>query len=122
MYDAMIISHIEYGIMSYGGCNKKDLKRLTNLQKRAVRIVALETRSAHTDPLFGSLEIPKLEDLYKLNAGIFMYKFFKSKLPDSFNDLFKPLSEPNRTYNFRLERPRHKYLEKFPKVTTFNLE
>ena len=46
-----------------------------------------------------------------------MYTYFKSKLPESFNELFKPLSEPNRTYNFRLERPRHKYLEKFPKVT-----
>ena len=81
--------------MSYGGCNKKDLKRLINLQKRAVRIVALESRAPHTDPLFGNLEILKLEDLYKLNAGIFMYKYFKSKLPESFNELFKPLSEPN---------------------------
>ena len=110
-------SHIKYGIIAYGGCNKKDLKRLINLQKRAVRIVALKSRSEHTDPLYGKFEILKLEDLYSLNGGVFMYKYLNSRLPESFNGLFKLLSEPNRTRSFRLEKPKHRHLEKFPKVT-----
>ena len=58
----------------------------------------------------------KFDDLFQLNAGIFMHKYINNKLPDSFSNMFKPLSEPNRTNNFLLEKTKHKYLDWFPKV------
>ena len=38
---------------------------------------------AHTDPLFSKLKLLKLDDLYKHQLGIYMYKSTKGKLPDS---------------------------------------
>ena len=38
-------------------------------------------------------------------------------LPVSFNDMFTPLSNLNRTHNFKLEKTSCKYLDSFPKVT-----
>ena len=45
-----------------------------------------------------------------------MYKYYKSLIPKSFDNMFKPLSEPNRTKNFRAEKVLHKNLEMFPSV------
>jgi hypothetical protein len=116
VYNSLIRSHIEYGIIAYGGCSNKGLDRIKKLQKRAVRTVAIKSWSAHTDPLFERLQLLKFDDLYSLNVGIFMYKYINSKLPSSFNGMFQSLSEPNRTKNFILEKTKKRYLDFFPKV------
>ena len=56
------------------------------------------------------------DDLLKLNATSFMYDFVNNKLPVSFSEMFTPLSDPNRTKSFKLEKVNYKYLEQFPKV------
>ena len=71
---------------------------------------------AHTDPLFGKLNILKFKDILDVNSKIFMHKYFNSQLPGSFNNMFTPFAEPNRTKNFILEKPRNKRLETFPKA------
>jgi len=64
IYNSLVKSHIEYGIIAYGGVEKHRLNRVKNLQKKAVRNVALGSRFSHTDPTFGKLEILKIDDLY----------------------------------------------------------
>ena len=71
---------------------------------------------SHTDPLFGKLNILKFKDILDVNSKIFMHKYFNSQLPGSFNNMFTPFAEPNRTKNFILEKPRNKRLETFPKA------
>jgi hypothetical protein len=128
VYNSLIRSHIEYGIIAYGGSNNKGLIKIKKLQKRAVRTVAIKSWSSHTDPLFERMQLLKFEDLFSLNVGTFMYKYINLKLPASFNGMFKSLSEPNRTKNFRLEKTKQKYLDSFPKVVlpkvwnSFNFE
>ena len=46
----------------------------------------------------------------------FMYKYIKEILPSSFNGMFAPFVEPNRTQSFKLELIRNKYLKPFPKI------
>jgi hypothetical protein len=116
VYNSLVRSHIEYGIISYGSCKNKGLNRIKVLQKRAVRTVLNKGRSAHTDPLFGQLNFLNFMDLHELNVGIFMYKYINDKLPLSFKNMFNPLSEPNRTRNFLHEKAKIKTLEWFPKV------
>ena len=53
-----------------------------------MRVLADNGFTSHADPLFSRLEIVKLEDILKLNASIFMYKFMNSKLPASFDGMF----------------------------------
>ena len=116
VYNSLVKSHIEYGIIAYGGSKNKGINRIKILQKRAIRTVSDKSRSDHADPLFGKLGMLKFEDLHKLNVGIFMHKYINNKLPISFQNMFKPLSEPNRSKNFLLEKTRLKKIEWFPKV------
>ena len=117
VYNSLIRCHIEYGILAYASGNSKGVKKIKTLQKRSVRLVAGKSRAAHTDPIFGKLNILKVEDLFKLNTGIFMYKYFNNVLPVSFCNMFTPLSAPNRTNSFKLEKTSTRSLDSFPKVT-----
>ena len=45
-----------------------------------------------------------------------MYGIINNKSPVSFSEMFTPLSDPNRTNSFELEKANHKYLDQFPKV------
>ena len=116
IYNSLVKSHIEYGIIAYGGVEKSRLNRLRNLQKRAVRTVALKPSLSHTNPTFGNLELLKFDDLYGLNAGIFLHKYNQLKLPYSFTNMFKVFPGPNRNRNFILEQTKQKSLDAFPKV------
>ena len=102
VYNSLVRCHIEYSILAFGGCNNKESKTIGTLQKRAVRTVANKSLSAHTDPVFGNLGIMKFDELFQLNTCIFMHKYINNKLPES--DMFKPLSEPNKTKNFYLRK------------------
>ena len=43
-----------------------------------------------------------------------MYGYFNDNLPSSFQNMFKSLTEPNRTKSYKLERILNKNLESFP--------
>ena len=42
----------------------------------------------HTDPLFIKYNVLNVYDMYKLETGVFMYKYSKGSLPDGFNNFF----------------------------------
>ena len=43
-----------------------------------------------------------------------MQKFNSNKQPESFKDMFQPLSEPNRTNGYVIPRIKNKFLDQFP--------
>ena len=57
-----------------GGTFNCHLNPLFILQKRAIRMVCQTEFLAHSDPLFFSCRILKLNDLYRYNLAIFMYQ------------------------------------------------
>ena len=65
IYNSLIHPHLIYGLYLW----VFNPKRLTILQKRAVRILALRPYLSHSTPLFKSLKILKLEDLYIIQQG-----------------------------------------------------
>ena len=96
IYNALIQPHLNYGILLWG----KNTKRVTKLQKWAVRTITCSKYNAHTDPIFKRLHILKLCDIYNLTALKFYYKYNKDLLPKSFHDFFKP-TPCNHTYETR---------------------
>ena len=56
----------------------------------------------------------KFEDLFKYNCSNFMHKYILNKQPESFKDMFQPLSEPNRTNGYIIPRVKSKFLDQFP--------
>ena len=116
VYNSLIRSHIEYCIVAYGSIEGKCMNQLFKLQKRAVRLVANKGFRAHTDPIFANLEILKLRDIYKLNVISFMYKYHYSTLPPSFDNMYTPLRNPNRTKNYKLAKSKKGGLDSYPNV------
>ena len=64
MYDALIMSHFQYCITSWG----YSCYRLFKLQKRAIRILTLSKDKVHTDPLFKSNKLLTIEDILKYSV------------------------------------------------------
>ena len=83
IYNSLILPHLFYGILAWGFCPSC----LVNLQKHAIRLISNSKYNAHTEPLFKSLSILKLEDLFKFNILKFYYKYKKNQLPEYFNTL-----------------------------------
>ena len=57
-----------------------NFKLLTNLRKRAIRIVADKSFQEHTNPLFTKLKLLKILQTYKLELSKLMYKVHSNSL------------------------------------------
>ena len=63
--NSLILSYLHYGILLWGQAS--DCNRPTILQKKAVRIITNSNYLAHSEPLFKTLNLLKLEDITKVN-------------------------------------------------------
>ena len=57
------------------------MKKISLLQKRAVRIIENAKTDSHTNPLFFKYKILKLNDLTDFNQTTFVYNYTKNLLP-----------------------------------------
>ena len=80
LYFCLVNSQISYGLLSWGF----QCKRLEKLQKRIIRIITCSKYNAHTDPLFKRVNVLKINDVFKLNALKFYYKYTNNELPSYF--------------------------------------
>ena len=90
MYDSLILSHLQFGITNWGF----EWDRLSNLQKRALRIMTNSRYNAHTEPLFKQLHLLIVKDTFEIQCLKFWYKYVNNKLPNYIRDMF--------TYNHEL--------------------
>ena len=88
IYFSLFESYLRFGSLLYGCASEKELRQIELLQKKAIRLVAATHYLAHTDPLFQSLKILKLQDLLTLERAIFVHKFKHGKLPVAFTPDF----------------------------------
>ena len=88
IYYSLFDSHLNFGNLLWGCADKKLLGKVENLQKRCVRNVALKKCTAHTEPIFKTQQILKLQDKLSFCRSIFMHQFRNNKLPISFSNTF----------------------------------
>ena len=100
LYNSLILPHLQYGILIWGFC----LGRLQKLQKRSVRIITRSKYNAHTDPVFKSLNLLKLKDLFELSVFKIYFKFKHNSLPVYILNMFTE-SIRNHRYNLRTRGP-----------------
>lgn len=93
LYCSLVLPYINYGILIWGKACKTYLEKIHKLQKWAVRIISNSHYRSHSGPLFHKYNILNVYNTYELEAGVFMYNFFKNLLPKSFNDFFTTRSE-----------------------------
>ena len=91
LYYSLILSHLQYCTLLWANTYSSCLNKLRILQKKTIRIITQSHYLAHTDPLFSKLKLLKLDDLYKHQLGIYMYKSTKGLLPDSMSSMVIPI-------------------------------
>ena len=82
IYNSLILPHLNYGILAWG----YDTTRIFRLQKNSLRAISSAKYIAHTDPLFKSLALLKVEHIHKIQQLLkFFYKLVQNHLPFYFN-------------------------------------
>ena len=80
IYNSLIHPHLIYGLNLWGFKHK----RITTLQKKAVRILAFRPYISHSISAFKELKVLMLEDLYKIQLYKIYYKNTNNILPSYF--------------------------------------
>ena len=62
IYNRLILPHINYSILVWGFKSS----RISKLQQRAVGMISCSKYNAHTEPIFKSLNLLKVEDIFKI--------------------------------------------------------
>ena len=100
LYHSLITPHLTYGIVAWGMMDTKESKRLSILQKRAIRLMANCKYNAHTGPLFKLHNLYTIDDIFKIQCGKLLVNRLKSKLPQYLINLL-PISDSTHSYNTR---------------------
>ena len=90
LYSSLIASHLQYRYCTllWANSHVTNRRKLQLLQKKAIRIITSSHYIAHTDPLFSTTKLLKLDDLYKYQLGIFMHKVTHFQLPQNMSSMF----------------------------------
>ena len=95
IYSSLILPRLYYCNLIWG----YKPKRISNIQKRAIRIICKQKYNAHTEPLFKKLNMLTVEDIHISKKLSFYYQFENDKLPAYFWTYMFHANSNNRTRN-----------------------
>ena len=121
LYYALVHPHLLYCLPIYSCSNNKNINSLFNMQKKCIRIISKAKYSAHSQPLFYSLNILPLQDLITQQQRIIIHSIVYNYSRVSYEDVFKRNSDliihnyPLRNADeLSLPHARNEYLKRFP--------
>ena len=100
IYMSLIYSHLNYCNLIWGSAEDGIVEPLFKLQKKAIRIITRSSYLEHTAPLFNSLALLRLKEIYDLNCTLFMYKCLNCQYFPEFKNRIQRNSEYHQ-YNTR---------------------
>ena len=114
IYNSLILPYLSFGVIVWG----TSAERLVNIQKKSVRLIANSKYNAHTNPIFKSLSLLKIDDIYLLQLYKFTFKLENKTLPGYFSNQMFVRNNEMHTYdtrnadNFRIPLGRHALCDK----------
>ena len=112
IYNALVLPHISYAIVSWGNVKSREISRFKLLQKKAVRLITNSKYNSHTNPIFRKLNLLKLDDIYTLQCTKLLLKYKQCILPQYHSE---QLETTNRIHH-HFTRNRHELLA--PQIRT----
>lgn len=100
IYHALISSHLTYGVTLWHTASTTHLRRLTVLQKKAIRTITNAPYNSPSIPLFKTEYILPLDQLYLFELKKLMYRINHKLLPTSVPPVFTANPTPH-TYTTR---------------------
>ena len=86
LYMSLVQPYLNYCNVIWGAADKTTMEPLFILQKKAIRLVNRVHYLEHTKPLFESMKILSIYQLYELNCILFIYKCLNSNKYPSFKN------------------------------------
>ena len=77
-----------YCIDVWGGTSKKNLLSILKLQKCAIRLITSSPYRSESAPLFQSLQILSVFQVYVVKLSVLMFKFVNGDVIESIKDMF----------------------------------
>ena len=93
LYYSFIYPYMLYCIEIWGSASKECLMSILRLQKRAVRIIKSVPIRTESAPMFQSLKLLSVFEIYTLKIAMFMYKYVHNQVADCVNELFTIINE-----------------------------
>ena len=109
LYYSLIYPFLTYGVHVWGLTFPSFLTQLFVIQKKAIRIISFSEPKSHSEPLFKSLNLLKLNDVIELQILSFVYQWSHRLLPPCFSEYFKFTSSVH-SYSTRQSSKRNLYL------------
>ena len=102
LYYVFFHTYLLYGILGWGSATKTTLHPLPILQNKVMRIINKTTVEDHVknNALYQKYKILKIDDVYKLELGKFMYLYHVNNLPKIFETYFLSIDDAHH-YNTR---------------------
>ena len=88
LYYSLIYPFLTYGVHVWGLTFPTFLTQLFIVQKRAIRIISFSEPKSHSEPLFKSLNLLKLNDVIESHILSFVYQWSHGLLPPCFSKYF----------------------------------
>ena len=88
LYHGIFAPFISYGLSVWGSSYPTYVDPIFILQKKILKIITFNEVTVSSAPLFGSLQILKLNDLFKLQVTSFVYECLNNLAPIYFRDYF----------------------------------
>ena len=98
LYYSLIYSHLNYATEVWGDASKTSINRILTIQKRIVRMISFEDTRLEdfslpeSNPLFKSLKLLKIGNIYKMKTLIFVYKCLNNTFSGQFGNWFHKTS------------------------------
>ena len=108
LYMTLIYPYFNYCNLIWGAADPTAMVPLNLLHKKAIRIISRAKYLENTEPLFISMSLLTLTELYKLNCIMFIYKCLYSNLFTQFrNKMFRgtDIHEYNTRHNSDIRLP-----------------
>ena len=93
LYYSLFASFLQYGIVVWGLTYDTYIKPIFILQKKVVRAITFNNFSAPSAPIFLTLRLLKLQDLFEMKLLTFVYEAVNKLSPSCFHEFFDVLSQ-----------------------------
>ena len=92
LYYSIFHSHVSYGIPVWGYANDDYIKKITKIQKKAIRAITFSKYKEKSAPLFKKLKILKITDLIFQRTAALLWDLNNETLPTTLSVYFTKAS------------------------------
>ena len=108
LYFALVHPHLLYCLPIFSSTTQKNIKRISKMQKKAVRLITRSKSNTPSLPLFSQLKILPLDHLITLTSGLLIHSIYHKYSPKALHNMW--LTNEQRELNHELRDAHQLYI------------